>query len=152
MSSLVFKTERRFMFHINDEISIAETELDFAFSRSSGPGGQNVNKVNSRATLRWNIEKTKAVSEELRDRIVSANRRRMTRDGALVLHSQRFRDQGRNTADCLSRLRDLILAVLIVPEVRRPTRPTHGSRQRRLAEKRTTSERKKFRRRPTDSE
>ena len=137
------------MLFVNESISINETEFDFGFSRSSGPGGQNVNKVNSRATLRWDATRSAALPEDVQQRFLTAYRRRLTRDGILQISSQRYRDQGRNVTDCLSKLRELILAVFVAPQKRKATRPSRGAQQRRLAEKRTVSERKQSRRKPS---
>lgn len=140
------------MLYVSDSVSIADTEFDFTFSRSSGPGGQNVNKVNSRATLRWNAAASTALPEAVRERFLVSCRRRLTREGHLIISSQRYRDQGRNVADCLSRLREMILAVATAPVKRKATKPSKGANQRRLLEKRTTAERKQSRRRPSSAE
>jgi ribosome-associated protein len=140
------------MLFVNESISIPETEFDFGFSRSSGPGGQNVNKVNSRATLRWDATRSAALPEDVQQRFLTTYRRRLTREGILQISSQRYRDQGRNVTDCLSKLRELILAVFSAPQKRKATRPSRGAQQRRLAEKRTISERKQSRRKPSGSD
>lgn len=122
-------------------------ELSFQFVRSSGAGGQNVNKVASKAVLRWHLPSSRWLAPALRQRLEARNRRRITVDGELVLSSQRFRDQGRNVADCLEKLRALLEEAAHVPKPRRPTRPTRGARERRLEGKRRQAE-KKARRRP----
>ena len=136
------------MLRVNHRIQIPFTEFDFSFSRSGGPGGQNVNKVNSKVTLRWNIAKSATLPGDVRERFVQKYRRRITTDGEFVMHSERFRDQGRNVADCLEKLRELLLEVAVTPKKRKPTKPTKGSRERRLKEKRAASERKARRRKP----
>ena len=136
------------MLRVNHRIQIPFTEFDFSFSRSGGPGGQNVNKVNSKVTLRWNIAKSATLPGDVRERFVQKYRRRITTDGEFVMHSERFRDQGRNVADCLAKLRELLLEVAVTPKKRKPTKPTKGSRERRLKEKRAASERKARRRKP----
>lgn len=136
------------MLMINDTLQIADAELQFTFTRSSGPGGQNVNKVNSRAVLHWNVLASTALPESVRQRFLASWHKRLTRDGELVLASQRYRDQGRNVADCLARLREMILAAVPEPVPRKATKPSRGARQRRLSEKKATSERKQTRRRP----
>jgi ribosome-associated protein len=137
---------------IDDRIQIPLRELHFSFSRSSGAGGQNVNKVNTRATLRWNVAASPSVPDAVRDRFVSRYRRRINAEGVLVLHSQRFRDQGRNVADCLAKLRTMVAAVVEPPPRRKRTRPTRSAVERRLREKRERSERKARRARPTRDE
>lgn len=136
------------MLRVNDRITIPFTEFDFTFARSGGPGGQNVNKVNSKVTLRWNITSSPSLPSDVLARFRSKYHRRMTKDGELVMHSQRYRDQGRNVADCLEKLRELLLEVAVAPRRRKPTRPTKGSVQRRLTAKKQRSNRKQNRRRP----
>ena len=136
------------MLRVNANIQVPLTEFDFTFARSGGPGGQNVNKVNSKVTLRWNVKATDALPEGMRARFCKSYHRRITKDGELVIHSQRYRDQGRNVADCLDKLRDMLLEASIVPRKRRPTRRTRGSNERRLQEKRESSQKKQMRRKP----
>ena len=136
------------MLRVNHRIQISFTEFDFSFSRSGGPGGQNVNKVNSKVTLRWNVAKSAALPSDVRERFVQKYRRRITTDSEFVIHSERYRDQGRNVADCLEKLRELLLEVAVAPKSRKPTKPTKGSKERRLKEKRAASERKVRRRKP----
>ena len=136
------------MLYVSDSISIPDSEFHFTYTRSSGPGGQNVNKVNSKAVLRWNVTTSSALPEGVRRRFLEANARRLTNEGCILIGSQRYRDQGRNIADCLSRLRELIVAVQTPPKIRKPTKPSKGAKQRRLKEKKVTSDRKQSRRRP----
>ena len=138
------------MLVVNPRLKVPLREIRFSFSRSSGAGGQNVNKVNTKATLRWNLRKSPSLPEGVRERLCTRYARRITRDGELVLTSQRFRDQGRNVADCLEKLREMLADVARPPRPRKPTRPTRASKQRRLDEKRRTGVRKKERRRPQE--
>lgn len=133
---------------INDAIQIPLSELEFIYARSSGPGGQNVNKVNSKVQLRWDLTTTSALPTEVGLRFRTLNRRRITNDGVLTLTSQRFRDQPRNRDDCLEKLRELLTEASKAPKHRRPTRPTRSSKRRRLKAKREQSERKERRRKP----
>ncbi len=126
---------------------LPEDELRFTYARSGGPGGQNVNKVSSKATLRWNVAVSAALPEDVRQRLFTAYRKRITRDGILVIVSQRYRERSRNVADCLERLHDMLQAVARPPKRRRPTKPTRGSRERRLRDKRARSVNKAGRRR-----
>jgi len=136
------------MLEVNDQIRIPETELSWSFVRSGGPGGQNVNKVASKAVLRWNLAASPSLPEEVKQRLRAQQASRVTVDGELVLTSQRFRDQDRNRQDCLDKLRELILRALFVPKKRKKTRPSKGSRERRLGEKRHRSAAKSARRSP----
>jgi ribosome-associated protein len=120
-------------------------EIEIRFVRSSGAGGQNINKVNSKAVLRWNVAASRALQADRRQRFVARFANRLTRDGDLVLTSDRYRDQGRNVADCLEKLRAMLDAVARPPKPRRPTRPTSGSVQRRLDVKHAKAEKKRTR-------
>lgn len=137
------------MLHVNDRISIPLTEFNFTFARSGGPGGQNVNKLNTKVTLRWNPAESAGLPADVLARFVERYRRRMTKEGEFVMHSQRFRDQGRNVADCMDKLRELLLEVATAPKKRKPTRRSRGSVERRLKNKKQSSEKKQRRRRPS---
>ena len=134
------------MLIINDRLQIPLREFEFDFVRSRGPGGQRVNKVSTKAVLRWNVGASKSLPETVRRRLVAANGRRITHEGHLIITSQRFRDQGRNVADCLAKLRDIVARAATVPKKREPTRPSKASRERRLKHKREQSDRKRSRR------
>ncbi len=133
---------------VGDRIRVGAGELRFHFARSAGAGGQNVNKVSSKAILRWAIRDAPGLPPDVRERFLLRFARRITRDGELVLASQRFRDQGRNVEDCLDKLTAMLAQVADPPAPRRPTRPGRGSRERRLRDKRTRSAIKSQRRRP----
>lgn len=133
------------MLIVSRRIRIPLREFHFQFARSGGAGGQNVNKVNTKAVLRWAVSRSPSLPADVRDRFLARHGRRITREGELVLASQRFRDQGRNVADCLEKLRQLIEEVAAPPKRRRPTRPTKAAKERRLDEKHRRSERKKRR-------
>jgi ribosome-associated protein len=120
-------------------------ELRFSFARSSGPGGQNVNKLNTKAMLRWKVAQCETLPENVRDRFLKTYRRRITNDGELILTSQRFRDQGRNVADCLEKLRTMLLEVSTAPRKRKPTRLSKAQREKRLENKRQQAEKKRRR-------
>ncbi|MBQ16303.1 MAG: aminoacyl-tRNA hydrolase [Planctomycetaceae bacterium] len=133
-------------------VRIPLREFDFEFMRSSGPGGQNVNKVNTKVRLRWSVAGSSSITESLRERIQDKYRRRITVEGEFLVTSQRFRDQERNRADCLEKLAGLIRDVAVARRTRRPTRPTRASKERRLDQKRRRSRRKQLRRSPGDQE
>ena len=130
---------------INNRLEIPRREFHFSFVRSSGPGGQNVNKVASKAVLRWSPGESSCLPSDVRDRLLSQCARRLNDRGELVLSSQRFRDQGKNIEDCLSKLRSLLLAAATAPKKRKKTRVPKSARENRLAEKRVTSEKKRHR-------
>jgi ribosome-associated protein len=133
---------------LKENIQIPESEFQFTFARSGGPGGQNVNKVASKAILHWDLAANATLSAEMKERFVQQNRWRVTTEGVLVLDSQRFRDQAKNVADCLEKLREMLLRSLHVPKKRRPTKPSRSSKERRLKAKRHVSKQKAHRRRP----
>ncbi len=136
------------MLVINSKISIPLREIKFKFSRSSGPGGQNVNKLNTKVQLRWNLEKSAQLPDDVRQRMIARYKRRMTGDGELVISSQRFRDQGQNVADCLNKLKEMVLSVATPPKKRKPRSVSKAAKQRRLTNKRRRSETKRLRRSP----
>lgn len=133
---------------INSRLAIPASEFTWTFVRSSGPGGQNVNKVNSKAVLRWSVATSPSLPDDVRQRFFARYGRRVTTDGQLIVSSQRYRDQGRNVADCLQKLGALLSAVAAPPKRRRPTRPKASDVQRRLDAKKQSAARKKSRRPP----
>ena len=140
------------MLQINDRITISAQYIHVAYVRSSGPGGQNVNKVSTRAQLRFDLADYPDLTAAVKKRLAVLAGRRLTKEHTLVLESDRFRDQLRNRRECLDRLRRLILQALITPKKRRATKPTLASKRRRLAEKRRRSETKSLRRKPPPHE
>ena len=132
-------------------IRIQLREIRFQFARSGGPGGQNVNKVSSKAILRWPVGDSTSLPDDVRERFRARFARRITRDGVLVISSQRYRDQGRNLADCLERMRVMLDEVAAAPTPRRRTRPGRAARARRLENKRARSETKRSRHRVVSS-
>jgi ribosome-associated protein len=136
------------MLIVSSNVRIPLEEFAFTFVRSSGPGGQNVNKVNTKAVLRWAINASPSLPEPVRQRFLAQFGTRVTNDGDLVLSSQRFRDQSQNQRDCLDKLREMLAAVAVAPKRRRKTKPTKGSVVRRRDEKRANSQKKQNRRTP----
>ena len=130
------------MISVTPTIQIPDAELELAFARSGGPGGQNVNKVSSKVLLRWNPARSAALPPDVKGRLLEMLRPRLTKDGDLLIVSQLTRDQGRNLEDCHEKLRTLVLQALHRPTPRRPTKPTRGAHRRRLHEKRRRSETK----------
>ena len=130
---------------VNTRLTIPAKELVVTAARSSGPGGQNVNKVNSKVTLRWNPDLCDGLPAGWKARFVARQAGRINRQGELVLHSDRHRDQSRNLSEVRQRLVELLLECQSAPKRRKPTRPTAGSRQRRLDSKRRRSEKKRNR-------
>src|SRR5262245_47311670 len=139
------------MLVINERIRIPEDEFEWSFVRSGGPGGQNVNKVASKAVLRWHVVNSPSLPDDVKARFRAQQHRRITGEGELVISSQRYRDQDRNRQDCLDKLREWVQQAAVVPNARKKTRPSRGARERRLADKRRRSATKTARRqRPED--
>ena len=130
---------------INAEIAIPAAELQMSFARSAGPGGQNVNKVSSKAVLRWRVVETPSLPEAARRRFVTRYANRINGEGDLVLACDEHREQSRNTAACRERLRAMIVAVLTAPRRRVKTRPPRTAVERRMRLKQQTSEKKQRR-------
>ncbi|WP_428032153.1 alternative ribosome rescue aminoacyl-tRNA hydrolase ArfB [Ancylobacter sp.] len=120
------------MIPVTPRVWLDEEEIDETFVRASGPGGQNVNKVSSAVQLRFDVRGSKTLSDHVKERLERLAGRRLTKDGVLVLIAQRYRTQEQNRADALARLVELVREAAIVPITRRPTRPTLGSKIRRL--------------------
>lgn len=121
---------------IDHGISIPRSELLFTTSRSSGPGGQHVNKVSSRVTLHFNICQSTSLTDQQKRRMLSNLRARMTKDGVLRLHSQKYRSQSANRADLVDRLRSLLLQSVKPKVPRIPTKIPKVIQERRLQDKR----------------
>lgn len=127
-------------------IRIPLDEFEFTYARSSGPGGQNVNKVNSKAVLRWSPTLSPNVPEDVRARFLSRYASKLTTEGELVIHSERYRDQRQNVDDCLEKVREMLAAVARPPKARKKTKPSYGSKLRRLDGKKRDSAKKQNRR------
>lgn len=130
---------------VTKRFSIPESELVWSASRSSGPGGQNVNKVNSKVTLRWRPALHPGFDEGWLHRFSTRFSTRISRDGEVILHSDKTRDQFRNLADVRARLVAMLLECRVPPKTRTPTRPTLGSKKRRMEGKRRLADKKRLR-------
>jgi ribosome-associated protein len=131
---------------VNDRVTIPADELSFAFARSGGPGGQNVNKVASKVELRWTPGTTRALTPDDRALVVSKLAARLTTDGELIVVSSLTRDQIVNRGDAEEKLAAIVRGALFRPKPRKKTRPSRGSKERRLKAKKVRSEIKRGRR------
>jgi ribosome-associated protein len=140
------------MLVVSELVQISDDEFEWSYARSGGSGGQNVNKVASKALLRWKASSTvAAIPTAARARMQALYPRRFTTEGDVVIQSQKYRDQERNREDCLMKLAEMIRAALVVPRAHIVTRPTAVSKRRRVADKRKQSQ-KKYNRRVTSDE
>jgi ribosome-associated protein len=119
------------MLRISRDIVIDENDFDISFVRASGPGGQNVNKLSTAAQLRYDIGRAQ-LAPDAHERFVRIAGQRLTKDGVVVIHAQRFRTQERNRQDAIDRLTAMLREASVRPTPRRATKPTYASKQRRL--------------------
>jgi ribosome-associated protein len=136
------------MLEVTATIRIPLDEFSWSFARSGGPGGQNVNKVASKAVLRWHFEGSPSVPDVVKARFRASFGNRITTEGELVLSSESTRDQGRNREDCLEKLAAMLRTASRPPKIRRATKPTKGSQRRRVADKKQNSATKAGRKSP----
>lgn len=134
------------MIRVTEKINLGEHEIIEDFVRASGPGGQNVNKLSTAVQLRFDVRHSPSLPHDVRARLEKLSGSRLTRDGVLVITAQRHRTQARNRDDALDRLVELIRRAAIAPIRRRPTRPTAGSRERRIEGKKRRGGIKRLRR------
>ena len=138
-----------FMLEITPDFQINEDELQIDFTRASGPGGQNVNKVATAVQLRFDVRNS-LVPEEAKGRLTRLAGKRITSDGILLIEGKRFRTQEQNREDALQRFVELVRKSLVKPKARKKTKPTKAAKETRLKEKKRKGEVKRLRQKPFD--
>ena len=138
------------MLKINENLSIPLQEISISAIRSQGAGGQNVNKVSTAIHIRFDVQASSAMSDEDRERLLKVKDRRLSKDGVIVIKSQRYRSQDKNRSDALERLAEMIRKALIEEKPRKATKPSKRSRQKRLDEKTKRGRLKESRGKVTD--
>jgi ribosome-associated protein len=136
------------MLEVTDWLRVPLTEWTWEYARSGGPGGQNVNKVASKAVLRWPLRESPSVPDPVKARLTAAHPAHVTLDGEFLVSSQKYRDQERNREDCLLKLAAMLRRAATPPTPRKKTKPTAGAKRRRLADKKHNADRKASRKGP----
>lgn len=133
---------------INDKVTLPGHDLEWTAVRASGPGGQNVNKVSSKIELSFDFETSVALSDPAKARLRTIAKNTLDAEGRVLVTSQKTRDQAKNLSDARDKLKDLVLKALVVPKTRKPTKPTKGSKVRRLTTKKKVGAKKAARKTP----
>jgi ribosome-associated protein len=133
---------------ITHRIQLDESELKWEFTRSAGPGGQNVNRLETAVQLRFDAANSPSLPEDVRRRLLALRDHRVLDSGEVLINASRFRSQGKNREDAQDRLTELIRKAATPPKKRRPTKPSKGAKERRLQSKKQRSSTKRLRGRP----
>lgn len=131
-------------------LQIPFSEFDFTYARSRGPGGQNVNRTNSAAILRWNLWASQAISQDVKERLAMKLHGKLTEEGDLLIRSETHRDQDQNRSECIRKLHEILQKALFVPKKRIATKPTRSSQRKRVDSKKRHAEIKSLRKKISD--
>jgi ribosome-associated protein len=134
---------------INDKVTLPGSDLEWTAVKASGPGGQNVNKVNSKIELAFDFEATVALQDAVKTRLRELAKNQLDGEGRIFIKSEKTRDQGKNLADARAKLKDLVLKALVAPKARKPTKPSKAQKAKRLTTKKKVGAKKAARRRPS---
>lgn len=134
------------MIEVNSQISLDESEIHYAFMRSPGPGGQNVNKVETAVLLRFNVIDSPSLNSDIKQKLLTRFKNKINKEGFLLIKSNSFRTQERNKQEALRRLIDILKMASVIYKKRKATKPTFASKQKRLEKKRLHSKLKGLRR------
>lgn len=133
------------MLEVSARIKIDDNELEFSFARSSGPGGQNVNKVNSKAVMCWNPYESPSLPPDVRERFLKSFGNKLTTDGRMIISADESRDQARNMDICREKLAEMLRSVATAPKKRKPTKPSKAAKEKRITSKKKHGDIKKNR-------
>ncbi|MBX3199770.1 MAG: aminoacyl-tRNA hydrolase [Labilithrix sp.] len=134
---------------INDKVTLPGSDLEWTAVRSSGPGGQNVNKVASKIELSFDFENTVALGDPVKARLRVLAKKQLDAEGRVFIKSEKTRDQVKNLADARQKLKDLILSAMVVPKTRRPTKVSKTQKAKRVTNKKKVSAKKATRKKPS---
>ncbi len=135
------------MLLVSSTIRIPKSEFQLSFARSSGAGGQNVNKVNSKAILVWKPLESRSLRHDIKIRFFQKFQNRLTLENEIIIQSDRYRDQPKNIQDCYDKLTEMLLSVAEAPKIRKKTKPSYSSRTKRMDSKKVHANKKQNRKR-----
>lgn len=134
---------------INDKVTLLGSDMEWTAVKSSGPGGQNVNKVNSKIELTFDFEDTVALTDKVRDRLREIAKGSLDAEGRILIKSEKTRDQAKNLSDAREKLKEMVLKALVVPKVRKPTKVPKAAKKKRVETKKKVAKKKAARKKPS---